>query len=53
MCLRAYGSSAGAPEGSLDIQGNAPESSGLTVLLGCVCARQGVHLGLLSLSLTG
>jgi len=53
MVLRTSASSAGEPEVSLDPQGNEPESSVLTVLLDGVLERQGVHLGLVSLSLTG
>ena len=53
MCLRAEASSAGAPEVSRDTQRNAPESSVLTVLLDGVLERQGGHLSLISLHLTG
>ena len=53
MFLPAYESSVGEPEGSVDTQRNAPDSSVLTVLFDGVLARHGVHLGLGSLSLTG
>lgn len=53
LFLCAEESRAGAPEVSLDTQRNEPEASVLTVLFDCVLERPGVHLGLISLSLTG
>lgn len=53
MFLRTSESSAGEPEVSRDTQGNEPASRVLTVLFDCVLERQGVHLGPVSLRLTG